>query len=265
MGLWTDIMHKGGEFMVNPIGLGDAGHYALDYLGNNLGLDNSETVEQGKNALDDVMAKAVRTSEANRGLYGDYLDQMTGMYGDGASKYADAVQRLSDAIGEAPGQFAYTGDVNQFYDKFANQAQQAAMQALNRSSAAGGARWSSDYVNNLMNQQRAMASDQWAKAYDRMMRDRQQQLSEWQAGQAANQNYLSNLGTVANLYGNDRNQLGNAYGDYYSNMASQNNADLQVASDITQGKNNLDMQRMTGGAAVLGGIGKMFGGIFGKG
>lgn len=263
MGWWTDFTNMAGRNIVNPIGAADAGGAALNYLGRSMGLDNSEQVAQGQAGIDELMAEAARTGLANRGIYDDYLGQMQDIYGQGASQYGDAVQRLADAIGEGPSQFSYQGNVNDFYDKFANQAQQAAMQALNKSSAAGGARWSSDYMNNLANQQRTMASDQWAKAYDRMMQDRQQQLSEWQAGQAANQNYLNNLGTVAGLYGNDRNQLANAYGDYYGNVASQNNADLQTRTDLAQARTNLGMQQKTGAGALLGGVGNILGGIFG--
>ena len=263
MGWWTDFTNMVGRNVVNPLGAADAGGSALNYLGRSLGLDNSEQVAQGQQTIDELMAEAAQTGKANRALYDDYLGQMNDIYGAGASQYSDAVQRLADAIGEGPSQFSYQGNVNDFYDKFANQAQQAAMQALNKSSAAGGARWSSDYMNNLANQQRTMASDQWAKAYDRMMQDRQQQLTEWQAGQAANQNYLSNLGTVANLYGNDRNQLANAYGDYYGNVASQNNADLQTRADLGMGRTNLGLQQKTGAGALLGGVGNILGGIFG--
>ena len=65
------------------------------------------------------------------------------------------------------------------------------------------------------------------------------------------------------MYGQDRNQLANAMGDYYSNMASQNNADLQTKSDLTQAKTNLSMQENSGAGTILGGVGKVLGGIFG--
>ena len=71
------------------------------------------------------------------------------------------------------------------------------------------------------------------------------------------------MGNLTNMYGNDRNQLMNAMGDYYSNMASQNNADLQTKSDLTQAKTNLAMQENSGAGSILGGVGKIIGGIFG--
>ena len=118
-------------------------------------------------------------------------------------------------------------------------------------------------MNNLTNKQAALSTEAWEKAYDKMMQDRQQQLNEWQAGQNSKQGYINNLGTVAGLYGNDRNQIANAMGDYYSNMASQNNADLQTRADLTQAKTNLAMQGNRGMGTLLGGAGKVLGAIFG--
>lgn len=123
--------------------------------------------------------------------------------------------------------------------------------------------FSSDFMNNLTNKQAALSTEAWEKAYDKMMQDRQQQLNEWQAGQNSKQGYINNLGTVAGLYGNDRNQIANAMGDYYSNMASQNNADLQTRADLTQARTNLAMQGNSGAGALLGGVGKVLGSIFG--
>ena len=65
-------------------------------------------------------------------------------------------------------------------------------------------------------------------AYDRMMRERSQQLQEWQSGQQK----INNLGTLANIYGQDRSQLSDAIGNYYSTVANQNNADLETMSDV---------------------------------
>jgi hypothetical protein len=65
------------------------------------------------------------------------------------------------------------------------------------------------------------------------------------------------------LFGNDRNQLANAYGDFYSNLASQNNADLQTKADLTQAKTNLAMQEKSGLGGLAGAIGSVFGGLFG--
>ena len=233
----------------------------VDSITRYLGLSNADQVEQGQEAIDQLMGQAADASRQNKGLYGGYLDQMKGIYGQGAGQYQDAVQKLSDAIGQGPESFSYTGNVNDFYDKFANQRQQAAMNAMQNSGAANGSRWSSDFMNGMASKQQALASEEWSKSYDKMMQDRAQQLQEWQAGQASKQNYLGNLGTMAGLYGSDRNQLADAYGNYYGNMASQNNADLQTQADLTMGRANLGMQKNNGLGNLLSGAGAILGGL----
>ena len=257
----SGFMEGIGNFVANPIGLGDAGYGFLDQLGGQLGLSNREQVQEGVDSLDSLLAEARNVSNQNRSLYGDYLSKMQGVYGDGAGQYADAVNRLTQAIGGGPESFTYGGNVNDFYDKFAGQRQQAAMNSMRN--MGGQNLFSSDFMNNMAAKQGALASEEWSKAYDKMMRDRQQQLAEWQAGQNSKQGYINNLGTVAGLYGNDRNQLANAMGDYYSNLASQNNADLQTRSDLAQAKTNLAKQGNSGAGTLLGGVGKVLGAIFG--
>ena len=75
-------------------------------------------------------------------------------------------------------------------------------------------------------------------------------------------NAINNLGTLANIYQSDRNQLGNAIGDYYTAMANQNNADLEVYSDVIGNKANLEAQRQSGAGGLLQGIGSIIGAIF---
>lgn len=250
-----------GSFVANPFGFGDAGFGFLDQLGGQLGLSNKEQVEAGMDSLDNLLAEARNVSNQNKSLYGDYLSKMQGLYGDGAGQYTDAVNKLSQAIGGGPESFTYGGNVNDFYDKFAGQRQQAAMNTMRN--MGGQNLFSSDFMNNMAAKQQSLASEEWSKAYEKMLRDRQQQLAEWQAGQTAKQGYINNLGTVAGLYGNDRNQIANAMGDYYSNMASQNNADLQTRSDLTQAKTNLAMQGNSGMGTLLGGAGQVLGAMFG--
>lgn len=250
-----------GSFVANPIGLGDAGFGFLEQLGGQLGLSNMEQVKAGVNSLDNMLAEARNVSNQNKSLYGDYLSKMQSVYGDGAGQYADAVNRLTQAIGGGPESFSYSGNVDDFYDKYAGQRSQQAMNAMRN--MGGQNLFSSDFMNNMAAKQQSLASEEWSKAYDKMIRDRQQQLAEWQAGQNSKQGYINNLGTVAGLYGNDRNQIANAMGDYYSNMASQNNADLQTRADLTQAKTNLAMQGNSGMGTLLGGAGKVLGAMFG--
>ena len=253
-------MSDAGSVVANPFGLGDAGAGAVNYLAESLGLSNRKQVEAGMASLDSLLAEANQVGNQNRSLYNDYYGKMNQMYGQNAGKYNDALAKYEQAIGEGPDTFTYQQDINKFYDKFANQRADAAMQSMRNM---GGANlFSSDFMNNMAAKQQALASEEWSKAYDKMMQDRQQQLAEWQAGQQSKQNYLGNLGSLTNMYGSDRNQLANAYGDYISNMASQNNADLQTKSDLTQAKTNLAMQENSGAGGLLGAVGTVLGAIF---
>lgn len=246
-----------GEFVANPFGLGDAGAGAVGYLADSLGLSNGKQIDAAKGTLDEVLDRASSTGSQNRGLYGDYYKQMQGMYGEGAQAYSDAVKNLADAI-ENRQDFSYNKDVNAFLDPAREQRVQAATNAINNAASAGGSRFSSGYLDKLAAKQQALASEEWKSAYDRMMQDRAQQLQEWETGQQK----INNLGTLANIYQSDRNQLGNAIGDYYTAMANQNNADLEVYSDIAQSKANLEAQRNSGVGGLLGAVGSVIGAIF---
>lgn len=255
----ANFIEKAGSFMADPWGIGSS---FTGGLAKSLGLDNNADIDRAQGTLDDVLAKSNSTAAANRGIYDEYMNQMRGMFGEGAAQYGDAVKRLSDAIGEGPDTFTATGTVNDFYDPYANQRAAQAMDAINRSASSGGSRFSSSYNDALAAKQQALASEEWSKAFDKWMSDRNRQLAEWQAGQGAKQNYIGNIGNVANLYGQDRTQLANAIGEYNSALANQNNADLEVYSDIAQSKANLDTQRKGGVGAMLGPVGEIVGAIF---
>lgn len=246
-----------GEFVANPFGLGDAGAGAVNYLAESLGFSNSKQIDAAQGMLDDVLDRASGTSSQNKRLYGDYMGKMQGMYGEGAEAYTDAVKSLADAINNRE-DFSYGKDVNSFLDPAREQRVNQAMDAINASASAGGNRFSSNYVDKLAAKQQALASEEWSKAYDRMMQDRAQQLQEWETGQQK----INNLGTLAGIYQSDRNQLGNAIGDYYTSLANQNNADLQVYSDVAGNKANLESQRNSGAGGLLQGVGSIIGAIF---
>ena len=246
-----------GEFVANPFGLGDAGAGAVNYLAESLGLSNRKQIDAAQGMLDEVLGRADSVSAQNKNLYGNYYNQMKGMYGEGAAAYSDAVKNLADAI-ENREDFSYQGNVNDFLDPAREQRVQAATNAINNAASAGGNRFSSNYLDKLAAKQQALASEEWSKAYDKMMQDRAQQLQEWETGQQK----INNLGTLANIYQSDRNQLGNAIGDYYTAMANQNNADLQVYSDVAGNKANLESQRNSGVGGLLQGVGSIIGAIF---
>lgn len=255
----ADFVNNAASFMSDPFGLGNSFSTGL---GESLGLDNNAAIGKAQGTMNSVLDRSRQVSSENRGIYGNYLDAMKGIFGEGSGQYSDAVRRLADAIGESPEQFEAKGSVTDFYDPYANQRAQQAMNAINASASAGGNRFSSNYNDRLAAKQQALASEEWSKAFDRWMSDRSRQMAEWQANQGARQNYLGNLGTLANIYGNDRTQLANALGDYYGNVANQNNADLEVYSDVAQTNSNLDAQRKSGIGSALGAVGNVIGAIF---
>jgi hypothetical protein len=219
----------------------------IDDLADALGFGNNKQTDAAQRTLDEMLARANSTSAQNRGLIRDYYDQMNGTFSEGASKYNEAVATLADAIAH---QGDYDKTVDDFLDPARNQRVQAAMDAINNSAAAGGSRFSSNYLDKVAAKQQALASEEWRSAYDRLIQDRQQQLQQAQTG-------VQNLGTMANIYGNDRNNLMQALSDYTSNMANQNNADLQMATDVMGQKANLDANRKGGFSAILDGIAPM--------
>lgn len=229
----------------------------LDSIGDAIGTSNNKAIDDSIKYLDEIERIAKGASTSNQSLYRGYYGQMQDMYGGNAAKYGDAVDRLADAIANYK-DFEYTGSVNDFMDPARNQRVASAMSAISNASASGGNRFSSNYLDKLAAKQQSLASEEWRAAYDRMMQDRNQQLAEWQS----KQNKVNNLGTLAGLYGNDRNRLSDAIGNYYSNLANQNNADITVMSDVIQGKANLNAQRKNGVMDAVGGLGSIASAIF---
>lgn len=232
----------------------------LDTIGSVLGTSNRDQINAAKDTLYGIQQKADQTTEANKALMGQYLQQMKDTYGENSSKYTEALDNVANAIGDYK-DFEYTKDVNSFLDPAREQRVSSAMNALNNASAAGGNRFGSSYLSKLAAQQQAMASDEWEKAFGRMQTDRSNAMQEWQT----QQNKINNLTNLANLYGNDRNQLANALGDYYSNLANANNAALSTYSTVGSNLANLEAQKNNGVWDAVGGVAKIAGSIFGGG
>ena len=238
-------------------------NYILNPVTEFLGIGNGEQVDAANEQLASLIEQAKATGVQNKELMGQYLNQANALYGSDVAGYNNLVGQLAEELAKPAETFGYGKQVSDFYDPAANQRVAAAMAGLNASGAAGGNRWSSDFQNRMAAKQQALASDEWKASYDRLMADRQQQLNEWNAGQASKNTRLGQMSNLANIYGQGRQGLMNAYGDYYGNMASQNNATLSTISDLTQGQANNTMQRKEGMAALLPAAGQILGGIFG--
>ncbi len=198
------------------------------------GIQQDRRVRTANDAIKKAQDKADATSTANRDLYNQFYNKTQSTYGDTATKVDDYLKKLEGMEAYNPGQFSYTGDVNDFYSKAADLRIKNAMNALRESSDI----FSSDYQDAMAAKQQAMASEEWDKAYDRYMRDRSQTANEWQmnanAGQQAYQNAYGQNKDLLSVAQNAQDNLMNAYGNYINNIANQNNVDTQNYANAMQ-------------------------------
>lgn len=198
------------------------------------GFQQDSRVSRANAALAKAQEKAEENSNANRGLYGQYYNKMQNTYGDTAGKFNDYLSNLEGMEAYDPGQFSFNGDVNDYYSKFANQRQKQAMNALRESSDIFG----SDYMDAMAAKQQALASEEWDKAYNRYMQDRQQSANEWQmntnAGQNAYNNQYNKNKDLLSVAQGAQDNLSNAYGNYINNLTNQNNIDTQNYANYVQ-------------------------------
>ena len=170
--------------------------------------NSSENRKAAEEAYDKIAKASSAAVTANQTDIDRYKNLVANQYGQGAANYQNALaQFLNSPVYQNEG-FTYGGDISQFYDPAANQRVDAAMAAINDSAATGGNRFSSDYVNRVGAKQQAMASEEWANAYQRLMQDRQMQLSEWQNNSQNNWNNYNaqqeKMKYGVDAYGKDR-------------------------------------------------------------
>lgn len=244
------------------------GALAAGSIASNL-YNSSENRKAAEEAYDKI-AKAANTAvTANQDDIDRYKAFIHNMYGQGALNYENALSQFSHQPVYQNEGFTYGGDISQFYDPAANQRVEAAMSAINDSAATGGNRFSSDYANRVGAKQQAMASEEWANAYQRLMQDRQQQLTEWQ-NNTQNQwnNYNANVDRSKYLIdqlNNDRNAYTQGIGE--ATMATMNNrlGGLQTQANVAAGLANAAQNNNAGGAiaSALGPIAQFAGSYFG--
>lgn len=266
MGTWSDAVGRakdmdnfdlaGAITGLNPIAAGN-------YVGDLLGLGNSKAVDSALAAYDSLMDNAGSVYNQNMGdllRYGSLLEKT---YGTNADQYQSALQALLDSDVYQSKPFEYTGTINDFYDKFANQRAQNAMDSIRGSF---GDVLSSEYQNAMAAKQQALTSEEWEKAYDKLMRDRQQKMTEWQNNENSNwknwEAQQDRYKTAVDAYGSDRDAYLQGQGDVLSNTINARNANLSTMSDLTQAKSQAAMQRQSGNAGVLGLAGNVLGAIF---
>lgn len=198
-----------------------------DLTGDLFGSNQDNRIKRANEAAEKAYNNAQKMSYANRELFNQYYGKAQDLYGDQAGKVGDRISALENMEAYDPGQFSYTGDVNDFYSKAANQRINDAMGLIREQSDM----FSSDYLNALTAKQTAMASEEWDKAYERYMQDRKQQLQEFSTnanlGQQAYNNKYNKNKDLLGVSQNAQDNLMNAYGSNISNLANQNNTDAQ--------------------------------------
>ena len=227
--------------------------------------------QSANNAYNDFSKAADSAVASNARDINSYRNLVGQQYGKGAQKYSQALQDFLDSDVYQNDGFQFTGDVGDYFDPAANQRVGAAMTAIDNGAASGGNRFSSDYVNRVANKQQALASEEWEKAYNRLLQDRQQQLNEWNMNsQNAWNNYNATQDRAkyaVDAYGNDRDQYVQSLGD--ATMAAMNNrlGGLQTQANVAAGRVNAMQNQNAGGAlaSALGPIAQFAGSYFGSG
>lgn len=233
-----------------------AGGAAANYMG------KRQDAKWNKDALESIQKLAEQTSTANQGDINAYKDLVANTYGSGAEQYSTALANFLKSPVYQNKDFSYTNPdgspktVEQFLDPAANQRVDAAMQAIENSAASGGNRFSSDFINRVGAKQQAMASEEWEKAYNRLMQDRQTALSEYNVN---SQNHWNNYNATnarnqyaVDAYGNDRNQYINGLSDVLSAGIQNRNALLNSQAQTISGVANANQG--TSGWDLLGGL-----------
>lgn len=249
-----------------PIPLAAAGGLALasalgNYLGNN---SAAKRAEEAYEKISGLAKEAGALNEADISSFGNFVNNT---YGQGAQKYNSALDNFLKSDVYQNKAFSYTDangnpiTVDNFMDPYANQRAAAAMQAIENSAASGGNRFSSDFIARVGAKQQALASEEWEKAYNKLMQDRQMALSEYNANsQNAWNNYNARNDRAryeVDAYGKDRDSYFSGLSDAMSAGIQNRNAVLQAqanaiagTANANQGTSPWDLVGSLGGAGL---------------
>lgn len=231
---------------------------------NDLGFSNSEAVEEGQNAYDDMTSKADAAYAKNKADLKRYYKTMADKYGGDEAKFRDAVEQFLNGEPVQVQDFSYDKSVEDFFDPAASMIAQNAMTAINNAAGSEGSRFSSDYLDRQAAKQRALASEEWQKSYDRLMQDRQAQLNQWQSN-AANERANAaaaddRVKAAMDIYGQGSEKADQAFADLIAGLVGNRQAQTQTDMDAVSGKTDLGMNQENG---VGGAVSSIFKAIFG--
>lgn len=229
-------------------------------------LSNEADAERLTEAYDKLTGRLDSTVNQNQSDIDKYGALMSSMYGGSDLAYKDALKRFTESPVYQNQDFSYDDDVSKYYDPYANQRMDAAMRAIENSAAANGNRFSSDFIDRVGAKQQAMASEEWEKAYDKLMKDRQMALQEYNANsQNGWNNYNAQQKRLTDLigaYGNDRSSYAEGMGDVLSAGMNNRMGALQTQAQTIMGK--ADAQQGTGIEALLGNLSSAGANFFGN-
>lgn len=229
--------------------------------------DNYQRDQRTREAYDDIKDAIAATNRANEQDIADYMARVQSTYGTGANSYQQALADFLNSPVYQNKDFGYTRTLDEFYDPYVNQQMAAAQDALNNSAASGHNRFSSAYNEAAQAKAKAMSSEAWRDAYDMMMKDRQQAMSEYSTN---SQNQWNNYNATADrakygidAYGNDRNALMQGIAD--ATMAGMNNRTgvLQSQVNATTGVTNALNSQAGTASQILGPASQFMGSYFG--
>lgn len=207
----------------------DLGIDPVDTVKNMFGNENQ--VEDAKDSLSDTQGLYEQNYQDTLNKTKEYMDEMKGLYGSSPEMYQEALKKYASSP-----EFSYNKSLKDFASPAQQMRVKEAMNAITKSQANAGNMFSSDYLNSMNAKAQAMASEEYDKAYNRMMQDRQLGLSEYNA----NQNKLANM---AQLMGSDQGKYADALGNYYTTMINAGNAYTNGIADLNTQGTQLDMQK----------------------
>lgn len=230
---------------------------------NTLGFSNTEAVKAGQQAYDDMTAKADAAYAQNEADLQRYYQTMADKYGGDEAKRREAIERYLNGEPVQVQDFSYDKSVEDFFDPAAGMRAQNAMTAINNAAGSDGSRFSSDFLNRQAAKQQALASEEWEKSYDRLMRDREAQMNQWRANadnKRANATAADERVKAAiDIYGQGSEKADQALADLIAGLVGNRQAQTQTQMDAVSGKTDLGMNQERGVGGFITSILKFFG------
>lgn len=214
-----------------------AGGALSNYMG------KSADAERAEEAYNRIQGLAEAAGSANQADIQAYKNLVAQTYGNGAANYNNALANFLNSPVYQNEAFSYDKDISQFMDPAANQRVDAAMQAIENSGASAGNRFSSDFINRVGAKQQALASEEWEKAYNRLMQDKNSAMQEYQLNSNNAWNNYNATNTrnqyAVDAYGKDRDA-------YIGGMSDAMSAGIQNRTGVL----NSQAQAISGTAAA---------------